>query len=132
LNSATRLADEGIEIDGQAFDCSVVCFTDEDLKTASPGGKEVNTLWIDKTRKLVIKSVEREEETASEGPFKIPLIHERMKLFRVVELNPQIPAETFVFIPPAEAKLVDEFPKISSAKDGGCRLSRKTCPRASF
>jgi thiol-disulfide isomerase/thioredoxin len=112
LKSATFLPDETISIDDRSFDCYVVHYSDADLKNPREDFKQDETIWIDKSRKLVLKTLSRTEthmhRPGSEGG--PPLHQESTVVFTTVELNQQEPAPSFAFAPPSDAKLIAEFP----------------------
>ena len=119
LNSAQLLPEETLTINGSERRCIGVHYGSADLKkrdVQEPEGvprevQEEGTYWIDKDRMVIVKIerristvVTRTGSTASSSQDEI------MTIFPVVELIPSLPDSTFVFSPPAQAKLVGEFP----------------------
>jgi thiol-disulfide isomerase/thioredoxin/outer membrane lipoprotein-sorting protein len=108
LTSAAFLPDETISVSGKNIECYVVRYVDE------PPQKDLKfewTVWIDKSRKLVVKTMNRGDNyvlTMARG--RIPRFKETTVTYTVVELDQQEPDGSFRFVPPAEAKLVSEFP----------------------
>ena len=109
LKSASFLPEETISVAGRSLDCYVVHYTDEDFR--KPGKyKEEGTIWIDKETKLVAKIFTRNQSEIV--PTGIPILIETTVLYQKVQLDEQEPAETFRFVPPSEAKLVERFPDL--------------------
>jgi hypothetical protein len=59
MKSATYLPDETISVNGKSVACYVVHYADQPSQTGELS--RVETLWIDKSRKLVVKSINRGE-----------------------------------------------------------------------
>jgi thiol-disulfide isomerase/thioredoxin len=112
LKSATTLPDETISVNGNSVACQVVHYSDEDFKKKRKDSPTFEwTVWIDKSRKVVIKTYKRGETylmTTAHG--RIPMHEETTVTYPVVELDQQEPAASFTFVPPTDAKLVAEFP----------------------
>jgi len=119
LKSATLQADETISLDGHSVECSVVRFSDDDLKTKRPEFKQEQTIWIDKARKVVRKTLSREQTYMILGGAKahIPINVEKTTIYSVAELDQQEPAASFNFVAPPEAKLTAAFPDAFSKSD---------------
>jgi thiol-disulfide isomerase/thioredoxin len=108
LKSARLLSEETIPIDGPKIACYVVYYSQDDLKTTKPDLKEDWTLWISKENKTVVKTLSHAETYLL--PNHIPLSTETTMTYPVVQLGQQEPVGTFMFEPPNDAKLVDDFP----------------------
>ncbi|MEJ2010169.1 MAG: hypothetical protein P8Z30_18775, partial [Acidobacteriota bacterium] len=63
LKSASFLPDETIVVEGRSVECRVVHFTDADFRTRKPGMTTDATIWIDKARNLIVKTVSRGTRT---------------------------------------------------------------------
>ena len=117
LKSAELMPDEAIPIGGKTVPCFVVRFTDErdDFKTRMPSLNRESTIWIDKSRKIIVKKVERSQEVTSlpaSGQIARPTVRfttETVVTYPVVELDQPEPATSFTFVPPADAQLVEAF-----------------------
>ena len=119
LKLATFLPDEDVTLDDSTIQCYVVHYSSKDFKTRRDDLERDETLWIDKSRKVVIKTVTRREAYLLDGPdVRIP-IHEQVTVtYPVVEFDPpQLPG-TFAFVAPPGAKLVAEFPDPFSNQRG--------------
>jgi thiol-disulfide isomerase/thioredoxin len=111
LKSASFLPDETVVLDGRSFECRVVHFTDADFKVAKPDMKFEETVWVDKSRNLVVKTVVRTNGyMIVDLDVHAPLSTEDTTVFPVVQLDEQEPEATFSFSPPADAKLIASFP----------------------
>lgn len=67
------------------------------------------TLWIGKQDKTVVKTLSHAQTYLL--PNHIPIAEETTVTYAVVELDEQEPPETFTFVAPGGAKLVDTFPE---------------------
>ena len=112
VKSATFLPDETISVDGKSVDCYVVHYLTEPSRTGDFTFEW--TYWIDKSRKLVVKTFDRRRETyaltLSGGH--LPMSTETTMVYPVVALDQPEADTAFAFVPPAEAKLVTEFPNV--------------------
>jgi len=108
LKSATLLPEETVSIAGKEVACYAVRYTQDDLKSNKTDLKEDWTLWISKETKTVVKTLSHAQTFLL--PNHIPLSTETTVTYQVVELDQQDPAETFIFEPPQDAKLVENFP----------------------
>ena len=137
LKSAKLLPDETIELNGRKIECFVVSFKNSDLeKNRSSGGMEV-TIWIDKSANVVLKN-DRKSDTYTILPGSsahIPMVSEETITYPVTVLDKEEPDSTFVFTPPADAKLVASFPEIRSHRTSDIPvldLMGKPAPDISF
>lgn len=114
VKSATFLPDETISLDGKSVDCYVIHYVDEPSKSGNFTFEW--TLWIDKTRKVVVKTFSRRRETyaLTQSGGHLPMSTETTVTYPVVALDQPEPDGSFAFVPPADAKLVTEFPNIFS------------------
>lgn len=118
LTGAQFLPEETLTIDGSPRRCIVIHYGPGDVKQDLPSeyqslrGKEQGTIWIDKEHMTVVKKVRSADSFFREpgSSARFPIHDEITTTFSVVELNLPIPNSAFVFTPPADAKLVDEFP----------------------
>lgn len=112
LKSASFLPDEKVVLDGRSVDCRVVRFTDADLKDRPADFKTEETVWVDKSRNLVVKTASRSESYLIIGRSSahIPILEEDTQLFPLEQLDEEEPDISFSFSPPSEAKLVASFP----------------------
>jgi len=131
LKSAAFLADETISLDGKSSECYVIRYSDKDFKTRRDDLKEEMTIWIEKSRKVVLKTTNQMEAyilTESHGH--IPIHEETTAIYRVVELDQQEPASSFTFVAPSDAKLVGEFPNyfLNASRHRAGDLAGKPAP----
>src|SRR5579872_6613575 len=109
LKSATYLPDETIIINGKNVDCYVVHFASEFPQDSTAKFEE--TMWIDKSLKIIVRTLNRGEAyTLTSAHGHIPLQTETTVTYSVAELDPHEPDSSFKFLPPDDAKLVQEFP----------------------
>jgi thiol-disulfide isomerase/thioredoxin len=106
LKSATFLPNQTVSIGGKNFECYVVHYSSDDF-IKKPGNPDEWTVWIDKARKVVVKTLSRGEHRPT-GPG-LPYQSEVVVTFPVMELDHPELSSAFVFAPPAEAKMVAEF-----------------------
>lgn len=114
LKSATFLHEETIAISGRNVECYVLHAADatDDFKVRHSASLREWTLWIDKSRGVVVKKVDRAEMEAGNG-FAATTTETTM-IYPVVELGQEQPASSFVLNAPAEALLVDELPSLAT------------------
>lgn len=122
--SATRLADEVLNSNGQTVDCYVVRVQTADLKRQQPGYSFEKTLWIDKAHETILKTFEHAHTYFIS--INIPLEEEITTTYST-ELDRDMPGSFFTFTPPSEAKLVADFPD-PSKNGGGPDLTGETAP----
>jgi thiol-disulfide isomerase/thioredoxin len=112
VKSATFLPDETISVDGKNVDCYVIHYFDEPSRTGNFTFEW--TSWIDKSRKVVVKTFSRRREayalTLSGGH--LPMSTETTVTYSIVALGQPEPGDSFAFVPPTDAKLVTEFPNL--------------------
>lgn len=112
LKSATFLPEQTISVGEKSLNCYVVHYTDDDFRKA-PKHKEEATIWIDKQTGLVRKVFTRQESEMMQTA--IPMLIETTVIYAKVQLDEAEPAETFRFVPPSNAKLVEKFPGLPGA-----------------
>jgi thiol-disulfide isomerase/thioredoxin/outer membrane lipoprotein-sorting protein len=111
LKSANLLPDESITIDGKSIACYVIHYSSQDFETKQSEAKFEWTLWIDKSRKVVLKTYSHGESyLQTEGHGRIPLHEETSVTYSTMDLDSQEPASLFTFAVPTDAKLVETFP----------------------
>jgi thiol-disulfide isomerase/thioredoxin len=110
LKSADRLPDATLVINGHNVYCEVVRFQSSDQKRASPGYSFDKTIWIDKTHQTVTKMIEHAHTYLMSGAGRIPMEEETTTVFTSAELNGPVNESLFAFIPPSDAKLIQDFP----------------------
>jgi len=108
LKSATFLPDETISVDGKTVECYVVHYSEQDWKTRQSDLKDDMTLWIDKSDKVVRKSLSRMDTYLL--PAHVPIHEETTVVYSVVKLDQLEPASAFTFVAPSDARLTAEFP----------------------
>jgi thiol-disulfide isomerase/thioredoxin len=109
VKSAAFLPDETITVNGKSVDCYLVHYVNDSLQRGDIRFEW--TVWIDKSRKVIVKTFSRGETyvlTMARGH--IPRHTETTVTYSVVELGQPEPASLFSFVAPADAKLVPEFP----------------------
>jgi thiol-disulfide isomerase/thioredoxin len=110
LKSATLLPEETISMNGHTVECYVIRYRGEDRKTRRLDYQQEETVWIEKSHKVVVKTYRRDETyLLTDSSIRVPIIVETTVVYPVVQLDEQQPASTFAFVAPANAKLVAEF-----------------------
>ena len=111
LKSASFLPDETISVNGKSVPCYVIRYSSEDLQKKYKDDVNEWTLWIDKSRKVVLKTYSQGVTQMRTGSHtRIPLHMETTVIYPKVDLDPQEAASSFNFVPPSDAKLVAAFP----------------------
>jgi thiol-disulfide isomerase/thioredoxin len=113
LKSASFLPEEDVSVGGKTVRCYVIHYTDADFKT-EPKNKQEGTIWIDNSTAHVVKVFTRR----SSDRLGLPILVEDSIVYPVVELDGKEPASSFNFVPPADAKLVAEFPNPNAPRTG--------------
>jgi thiol-disulfide isomerase/thioredoxin/outer membrane lipoprotein-sorting protein len=117
LKSAKLMPDEVVSIGGKSVACFVVRFADnsDDFKVRKPLLTRESIIWIDKSRRIIVKKVERSQPLTT-APVTGPALGRQARFttetvvtYPVVELNQQEPATSFTFVPPGDAQLVEAF-----------------------
>ena len=117
LKSAEWMPDEVISIGGKSVACFVVRFGDDrdDFKVRKSSLNRESTIWIDKSRKIIVKKVERSQPATAlpaSGQIARPearFTTETVVTYPVVELDQPEPATSFTFVAPGDAQLVEAF-----------------------
>ncbi len=113
VKSATLLPEETVAVHGDPRRCFVLHYTEEPWeKPRYPDFSQEVTVWIDKERSVIVKTLRRGQAYMGfpGSSARIYFLQETTTLFPVVELDENTPDSSFMFTPPADAKLVDEFP----------------------
>ena len=127
LKSADRFPDATIKVNGNKIQCFVVHFQSSDERRASAGYSFDKTVWIDKAHLTLIKMTEHAHTYLMSGASRIPLEEQITTLFTKAELNGWPNESLFAFIPPSDAKLMQDFP--DPTKDyGGVNLIGRQAP----
>jgi thiol-disulfide isomerase/thioredoxin len=135
LKAARYLPDETISVDGRSIECYVIRYSSEDYKTRNSDHQEERTVWIEKARRLVVKTFTRSEaEMMISSQVQVPVHEETTINYPVVKLDQKEPASSFNFVPPPGAELIAKFPNPFSkrAQFTGEDLEGKTAPEAQF
>jgi thiol-disulfide isomerase/thioredoxin/outer membrane lipoprotein-sorting protein len=111
LDSAEMLPDARVKINGRKLSCYVVRIRSGDEKRPSPNRDFEKTIWIDKERLLILRIVEHSHLNALlAGGTSIPIDEDLATTFSNTSLDGPVAESLFHFVPPLDAKLVDEFP----------------------
>jgi len=111
LKSADRLPDATLVVNGHEVFCNVVRVQNSDQKRLSPDYTFDKTIWIDKTHMTFVKTIEHAHVYLFlSSTTRVPMEEEIITVFTRAELNESVHDELFTFIPPADAKLVQDFP----------------------
>jgi thiol-disulfide isomerase/thioredoxin/outer membrane lipoprotein-sorting protein len=135
LKSAVFLPDETISVKGNSVECYVVRYSDNDLKTLRSDLRRDETLWIDKSRKVLLKTLSRMETHVSVTPgVRIPMHVEETVTYQTVEFDQQEPASSFAFVAPPDAILGTESPNAVSkdVQPEADNLLGKSAPEVRF
>ena len=105
---ATMLPEETIVVEGRSYPCYVVHVTSDDAREHhDKENRWDRTFWIDKTAHVFRKQIEHSDSYMTvTKTIHIPFHQDTTTVYPVADFNPQTPAETFRFTPPADAKKV--------------------------
>ncbi|QNI33598.1 hypothetical protein H7849_06570 [Alloacidobacterium dinghuense] len=100
-NSATRLPDEVISLNGSEIPSYVVQVTQAQRKgQQSAETSRDETLWIDKATWTVRKTVEHTNTFLFSGSAQVPLVEDTVTTYETAQLNSPVPETLFHFEPP--------------------------------
>jgi thiol-disulfide isomerase/thioredoxin len=108
--SALLLPDEFISVNGRAKQVSVIRVQTADLKRTVPEYTFDETLWIDKDNDTILKTKQNSHSFLISGAGHVPLDMQTETTYQVVELDRPVSESLFSFNPPADAKLIENFP----------------------
>jgi thiol-disulfide isomerase/thioredoxin/outer membrane lipoprotein-sorting protein len=113
LNSAHFHPEETIQVGDRQIRCFVVGFGLQDYLTSAQNPEisiYYEKVWIDKARMLIVRTELTEERRPFGTTVKGVVSHGVQTVdYPVVSLDEPIPDDAFKFVPPPEAKLVDNF-----------------------
>jgi thiol-disulfide isomerase/thioredoxin len=107
IKSARLLGRQNVYLNGKKIRCIVLRYSSADLRFSKPDVREEETVWIDKSRNLIVR-IKREAQYLF--PDSQPQTTKMVLTFPVTELNTHQPEELFAFSPLPEDKLVASFP----------------------
>ena len=110
LKSAPRLPDAPLMINGREIPCYVVRIQTADLKRAQPGYSFEKMVWIDKARGAIVRISEHAHTEMISPLARFPVEEETSTTYPVVELDAPVPDDLLTFVPPSDAKGVQQFP----------------------
>ncbi len=110
FKSAERLPDANLIVNGREVACDVVRIQNSDQRRLTPDYTFEKTIWIDKAHQTFLKTAERVHTYMMSGVAHIPMEEEITTTFTTTELNSPVPDALFAFVPPSNAKLMQDFP----------------------
>ncbi len=115
-------------VNGQEVHCNVVHVQSSDLKRVPSNDYLFDeTIWIDKARETLLRTMVHADAYMVYGAARIPLEEQIITTFTTTELNGQVRENLFSFTPPPDAKLIQDFP--DPAKDfGNVNLTGEPAP----
>jgi thiol-disulfide isomerase/thioredoxin/outer membrane lipoprotein-sorting protein len=128
LKSAGRLPDATLVVNGRKVYCHVVRFQSSDQKRASPDYLFDKTIWIDKTHQTVMKMIEHAHTYLVSGASRIPMEEEITTVFIATELNGPVNESLYAFIPPSNARQIQDFPDPTKDYGGAMMTGDKVPP----
>jgi thiol-disulfide isomerase/thioredoxin len=132
LKSAHRLPDTNLKINGRKVRCYVVHVLNADRKRASSSDAFDKTFWIDKDHQTILKVVEHIQTYAMvSGGASVPIQEDVNTIFTDVSLDGPVRDSLFSFVPPADAKLIEEFADPMTFI-GGNNLTGEPAPALQF
>lgn len=130
LKSAELLSDAVLTMDGHQVLCKVIRIQASDFKRVSDDYTGDKTIWVDAMHETVLKTVEQAHPYIQIGTTHNPLQEEILTTFTTT-LNGPVRENLFTFAPPANAKLMQDFP--DPAHDfGGPDLTGDEVPALKF
>ena len=110
--SATQLPDETITLEGTRIPCMVIRMLSSDLKHPSTDEtSSEETIWIDRSRMVVVKRLKRSSKYWNMGGVQIPIKEDDLTTYPTMDLDLQeADSLLFSFSPPQNARLVEALP----------------------
>lgn len=127
FKSAERLPDAILVINGHEVSCDVVRIKNSDQRRVTPDYTFVKTIWIDKAHQTFVKTAEHAHSYIVSGAARIPMEEEIITTFTTTELNGPVPDALFAFVPPSDAKLMQDFPD-PQHESGGVNMTGDQIP----
>ena len=124
INSAQRLPDAQLVLNGHRYSCAVVHVRRSDLKRAGPDEKFDRTIWIDKGTQTILKV----EEHSSGRLNGVEQESEVTTLYPRTILDSPLPDSLFVFSAPADAHQVKELPTAREEALGATLIGDRVPP----
>jgi hypothetical protein len=109
VKSAELLPDAALMVDGHQVLCKVIHIQTSDFKRVSDGYTSDKTIWIDASHERILKTVEQGHNYMISGAAHIPFQEEILTTY-ITTLNGPVRENLFAFAPPADAKLMQDFP----------------------
>jgi len=132
FKSADRLPDTNLKINGRKVRCNVVHVLNADRKRASSSDAFDKTFWIVKDHQTILKVVEHIQTYAMvSGGASVPIQEDVTTIFTDVSLDGPVRDSLFSFVPPADAKLIEEFADPMTFI-GGNNLTGEPAPALKF
>lgn len=108
FNSAKRLPDATLTVDGRQVLCQVVEVQSADSKRLQPNYVFDKTIWIDAEHGTVVKIVEHAHTFMFSTH--MPMEAETVTTYPTTVLDGAVDDSLFIFSPPTDARLIPEFP----------------------
>ncbi len=110
LNSADRLPDATLMVNGHPVFCQVIHFQNTDQKRVQGDYSFEKTIWIDAEHSTILKTVEHSHTFMSIGAAHIPVEQDATTLYPKTVLDGAVQDSLFTFHPPSDARLIQDFP----------------------
>lgn len=112
FTSVEQLPDQSLRIKGHRIRCYVVRVRSADEKRPSANSSFEKTIWIDRNQLTVVRIVEHKNgiRVLGLGAAADSTDEESITTFAKTSLDGPVPEKLFHFIPPPEAKLIEDFP----------------------
>ena len=110
FKSAERLPDATLIVNGHEVTCDVVRIQNSDQRRLTPDYTFEKTIWIDRAHQTFLKTIEHAQAYIMSGAARIPMEEEITTTFTTTELSGPVPDALFAFVPPSDAKLMQDFP----------------------
>ena len=130
IKSAERLPDATLAVNGQHVLCKVIRVRTPDFKRLADGFTIDETIWIDATQETVLKTIEHMHTLIFSGAARIPIQEEGLTTFTTT-FNGPMSENLFTFAPPADAKLIQDFPD-PRHDFGGSDMTGEAVPSLKF
>ena len=127
LKSAEHLGDQTIISNGRKTLCEVIRVRETDQKRFSPQYTFEKMIFIDRSRGVIVRTVESARTYLQSGSARIPMTEKISVNFSKSDLDAKVPESLFSFVPPPDAALIENFPD-PMKENGVPNLEGKTLP----
>jgi thiol-disulfide isomerase/thioredoxin len=119
LRSAEFLPEGTLTVNGQPVTCLVVRVQNSDEKRMRGSYPFEKTIWIDKQHEIILKIVEHSHPVWMNAATRMTMDQETTTVYTNTVLDGLVRDSLFTFVPPADAREIQQFPDPGEGMNGG-------------